>query len=75
MGQIEKLGNVFYRVQDMDAAVAFYQHLGFRPLASRPQSLFLPTAEAGRRLAGRGAPVCAAPVWSARRMTIYSPIR
>jgi ribosomal protein S18 acetylase RimI-like enzyme len=29
-----------------DAAVAFYRHHGFMPLASRPRSLFLPLASA-----------------------------
>lgn len=33
-----------------EAAGNFYRHLGFRPLASRPMSLFLPIAEAARRL-------------------------
>ena len=31
---------------------AFYWHLGFRVLASRPRSTFLPIAEAVRRLSG-----------------------
>jgi ribosomal protein S18 acetylase RimI-like enzyme len=31
-------------------ALNFYQHLGFRPFISRPMSLFLPIAEAVRRL-------------------------
>jgi ribosomal protein S18 acetylase RimI-like enzyme len=33
-----------------EAAVAFYTHLGFRAFTSRPMSLFLPVAEAQRRL-------------------------
>jgi hypothetical protein len=33
-----------------EPAVAFYSHLGFRAFASRPMSLFLPVAEAQRRL-------------------------
>jgi ribosomal protein S18 acetylase RimI-like enzyme len=32
-------------------ASRFYGHLGFRPLASRPSSLYWPIAEAARRLA------------------------
>jgi ribosomal protein S18 acetylase RimI-like enzyme len=31
-------------------AERFYQHLGFRPLVSRPSSLYWPIAEAARRL-------------------------
>ncbi|MEO7036675.1 MAG: GNAT family N-acetyltransferase [Polyangiaceae bacterium] len=34
-----------------DAAIAFYEHLGFQRLASQPQSLFLVLATAGRALA------------------------
>ncbi len=34
-----------------DAAVRFYMHLGFLAFTSRPMSLFLPAAEAQRRLA------------------------
>ena len=37
-----------------EAAVAFYGHLGFHTFTSRPMSLFLPVAEAQRRL--RAAP-------------------
>ena len=33
-----------------DAALGFYQHLGFMRFASRPMTLFLPIAEAARRL-------------------------
>ncbi len=33
-----------------DAAMGFYEHLGFIPFASRPMTLFLPIAEAVRRL-------------------------
>jgi GNAT superfamily N-acetyltransferase len=32
------------------SAHEFYRHLGFRPFASRPLSLFLPLAEAARRM-------------------------
>jgi ribosomal protein S18 acetylase RimI-like enzyme len=35
-----------------EAACRFYLHHGFQPFASRPSSLFLPVAEAARRLAG-----------------------
>lgn len=34
-----------------DNASHFYAHLGFRPLTSRPSSLYWPVAEAARRLA------------------------
>ena len=34
-----------------DRAVAFYQHFGFRVLASQPRTLFLPLATAQRRFA------------------------
>ncbi|MBL8672100.1 MAG: GNAT family N-acetyltransferase [Alphaproteobacteria bacterium] len=34
-----------------EAAAAFYRHLGFQPFVSKPMSLFLPLAEAARRLA------------------------
>ncbi|MHB2017647.1 MAG: GNAT family N-acetyltransferase [Candidatus Xenobia bacterium] len=37
--------------KDEDAA-RFYQHLGFRRLASRPMSLFLPLGQAAKRLKG-----------------------
>jgi len=33
-----------------DAASRFYAHVGFRPFISRPMSLFLPVAEALRRI-------------------------
>jgi ribosomal protein S18 acetylase RimI-like enzyme len=33
-----------------EAAVGFYEHLGFRRFASRPMTLFLPIAEAARRI-------------------------
>lgn len=33
-----------------DAAVAFYEHHGFRRLASAPQTLFLPLATAEKAL-------------------------
>jgi ribosomal protein S18 acetylase RimI-like enzyme len=33
-----------------EAAVGFYEHLGFRRFASRPMTLYLPIAEAARRL-------------------------
>ncbi len=36
-----------------DAAERFYRHLGFRPFLSRPSSLYLPVAEAARRIAAR----------------------
>jgi ribosomal protein S18 acetylase RimI-like enzyme len=36
-----------------DAAVRFYEHHGFHRFISRPQTLFLPIAEAVRRLAVR----------------------
>ena len=35
-----------------EAAVRFYQHHGFQSFASRPMSLYLPLAEAARRLGG-----------------------
>lgn len=35
-----------------EAVVRFYTHLGFRAFTSRPMSLFLPVAEAQRRLGG-----------------------
>ena len=35
MAQIERLGNVFYRVRDMDAAVAFYAQVLGLPLKFR----------------------------------------
>jgi ribosomal protein S18 acetylase RimI-like enzyme len=38
-----------------DAAVRFYVHLGFQPFAGRPLTLFLPVAEAIRRMAARPA--------------------
>jgi ribosomal protein S18 acetylase RimI-like enzyme len=34
-----------------DAAARFYAHHGFRPFTSRPLSLYLPIAEAARRIA------------------------
>jgi ribosomal protein S18 acetylase RimI-like enzyme len=34
-----------------DTALRFYQHLGFRRFASHPMRLYLPVAEASRRLA------------------------
>ncbi|MGH7061954.1 MAG: GNAT family N-acetyltransferase [Stellaceae bacterium] len=34
-----------------DPALSFYRHHGFRPFASRPLTLYLPMAEAARRLA------------------------
>jgi ribosomal protein S18 acetylase RimI-like enzyme len=33
-----------------DAALGFYEHLGFHRFASRPMALYLPIAEAARRL-------------------------
>jgi ribosomal protein S18 acetylase RimI-like enzyme len=36
-----------------DAALHFYIHHGFRPFLSRPMTLFLPLAEAARRLRSR----------------------
>ena len=36
-----------------DTALAFYRHLGFLPLASRPMALFLPIATALKGLAGK----------------------
>lgn len=36
-----------------EAAIEFYKYLGFRPFMSRPMSLFLPVAEAQRRLERR----------------------
>ena len=33
-----------------DAALRFYQHLGFRQLVSHPMRMYLPVAEAARRL-------------------------
>jgi len=36
-----------------DLARRFYIHHGFRPFLSRPMTLFLPLAEAARRLGGR----------------------
>ncbi len=36
-----------------ESASGFYKHLGFRPLTSRPSSLYLPIADAARRLAER----------------------
>jgi ribosomal protein S18 acetylase RimI-like enzyme len=36
-----------------DGAASFYRHYGFRPLASRPLSFFLPLAEATRQLKTR----------------------
>jgi predicted enzyme related to lactoylglutathione lyase len=35
MGQVEKLGNVFYRVRDMDVAVTFYAQVLGLPLKFR----------------------------------------
>jgi ribosomal protein S18 acetylase RimI-like enzyme len=35
-----------------ESALSFYKHFGFRQLASRPMSLFLPLAEAARRTKG-----------------------
>ena len=35
-----------------EAAARFYMHHGFRRFASRPMSLYLPLAEAARRLGG-----------------------
>lgn len=35
-----------------ERAGRFYRHHGFRPFASRPLSLYLPLAEAGRQIAG-----------------------
>ncbi len=37
-----------------EPAVAFYSHLGFRAFTNRPMSLFLPVAEAQRRLCTAG---------------------
>ena len=37
-----------------ESAAKFYQHLGFRPLASQPMKLFITLAEAARRLAQSG---------------------
>jgi ribosomal protein S18 acetylase RimI-like enzyme len=37
-----------------EVAVGFYEHLGFHRFASRPMALFLPIAEAARRLAAGG---------------------
>ena len=36
-----------------DAALRFYIHHGFQPFHSRPMTLFLPLAEAARRLSSR----------------------
>jgi ribosomal protein S18 acetylase RimI-like enzyme len=39
-----------------DAAVRFYRHHGFQRFASRPMSLYLPLAEAARRLGAAAGP-------------------
>ena len=36
-----------------EVALGFYEHLGFRRFASRSMTLFLPIAEAARRLGAR----------------------